>query len=276
MPLRETETNLLKLFFAESGYPWALQECMFPEPQARSALSWWACWVQQRARTALSLHSLWELLSASEAFWDSPMIPNIKCNEDPSGVIPPVQHPLLHGLLKPKHCMQPLPANLGWWCANALISKQWGRSDPAAVPYLYSHIFCWRGKKKCFSVWEQPEDSQGCAVILMCCEKEGFGGLAAAPFHLCEVPQTTDLTLCCQNQREEQSALCCSQAWSQCGLGSAPAQHTAVQSYAAGLLVHPYLNVADEVSSQHVCCAFLGPRQKILQLAETLTLFLEV
>jgi len=148
MPLRETETNLLKLFFAESGYPWALQECMFPEPQARSALSWWACWAQQRARTALSLHSLWELLSASEAFWDSPMIPNIKCNEDPSGVIPPVQHPLLHGLLKPKHCMQLLPANLGWWCANALISKQWGRSDPAAVPYLYSHIFCWRGKKK--------------------------------------------------------------------------------------------------------------------------------
>lgn len=143
MPLRETETNLLKLFFAESGYPWALQECMFPEPQARSALSWWACWVQQRARTALSLHSLWELLSASEAFWDSPMIPNIKCNEDPSGVIPPVQHPLLHGLLKPKHCMQPLPANLGWWCANALISKQWGRSDPAVFSYLLLE-----GKKK--------------------------------------------------------------------------------------------------------------------------------
>lgn len=143
------------------------------------------------------------------------------------------------------------------------MCKLWFQSSEAAVTQLQFLIRILRSfvgerdrKKMFFLVWDQPEDFQASAVILMCCEKEWVKGLTAAPFLFCEVPQTTDLTLCCLNQREEQSALCCSQACSQCGLGSAPAQHTAVQSYAAWLLMHPYLNVVGEVSTACVLCIF--------------------
>lgn len=158
----------------------------------------------------------------------------------------------------------PIPAcscSLPSWAGD--VQTLWFQSSEAAVTQLQFLICILRsfvgerdGKKKCFFVWEQPEDSQASAVILMYCEKEGVKGLTAAPFHFCEVTQSTDLTLCCQNQREEQSALCCSQACSQCGLGSAPALHTAVQNYAARLLMHPYLNVVGEVSTACVLCVF--------------------